>query len=190
MNEYMEEDEDYTYKTDKRDWKPAKYISYETMALCSTKLNPTIRPCGFRTDGKSRTIKSTCMIARTKRLTMLRESRPKLAVCITMYNENEDELRMTISGVLQNYNVMWKDPDIKMRQHDLVVVLVCDGFDKIPESFKKYATDNSFFDVDVLKEKGFMKEEREGQWTMKTMQELMDKNVKDKDIPKNILHMF
>jgi len=121
---------------------------------------------------------------------MLKKSRPKLAVCITMYNEDESELKMTISGVLQNYNAMYKDPDIKMRQHDLVVVLVCDGFDNIPESFRKYATDHQFFDIDVLKEKGFMKEEREGQWKMKTMQELMDKGIKDKDIPKNVLHLF
>ena len=90
-----------------------------------------------------------------------------------MYNENERELKDTISGVLQNYNVMYKDPDIKMRQHDLVVVCVVDGYDKIPESFKEYATNCNFFNIDILKEKGFMKEEREGVWTMKTMQELM-----------------
>lgn len=35
-----------------------------------------------------------------------------------------------------------------------------------------------------------MKEEREGVWTMKTMQELMDKRVKAENIPKNILHLF
>ena len=160
-------------------WKPAKYVSYETMGLTTTKLNPTVRPCGFRTNGRNRTIKSTCLLARMKRLNMLRKSNPKLAVCITMYNENENELKDTMTGVLQNYNIMFKDPDVKMRQHDLVVVCVCDGFDKIPESFKKYATDNQFLDVDVLKQKGFMKEEREGQWTMKTMQELMDKSVKE-----------
>lgn len=73
---------------------------------------------------------------------MLRKSNPKLAVCITMYNENENELKETMTGVLQNYNIMYKDPDIKMRQHDLVVVCVCDGYDKIPESFKKFATDS------------------------------------------------
>ena len=35
-----------------------------------------------------------------------------------------------------------------------------------------------------------MKEEREGKWTMKDMGELMDKKVKEEDIPKNILHLF
>ena len=42
----------------------------------------------------------------------------------------------------------------------------------------------------MLKEKGFMVEERENKWRMKTMQELMDKKVKEEDIPKNILHLF
>ena len=49
---------------------------------------------------------------------------------------------------------------------------------------------NQFFNIDVLKEKGFMIEERSGEWRMKTMQELMDKNVKEADIPKNLLHLF
>ena len=35
-----------------------------------------------------------------------------------------------------------------------------------------------------------MVEERENKWRMKTMQELMDKKVKEEDIPKNILHLF
>ena len=39
-----------------------------------------------------------------------------MAVCITMYNEDESELKTTISGVLQNYNAMYMDPDVKLRQ--------------------------------------------------------------------------
>ena len=34
---------------------------------------------------------------------------------------------------------MYMDSTIKMRQKDMIVFLVCDGFEKIPESFKKYA---------------------------------------------------
>lgn len=44
-----------------------------------------------------------------------------------------------MTGVLQNYNAMYKDPEIKMRQQDFLVVLVCDGYERIPDSFKKYA---------------------------------------------------
>ena len=78
-----------------------------------------------------------------KKLTTLNKKEkknPALAVCITMYNENEKELKETISGVLQNYNAMYKDPSLRLRQNDLIVVCVADGFEKIPKSFIDYAT--------------------------------------------------
>jgi len=56
------------------------------------------------------------MLGRMKKLSMLRNKFPKMAVCITMYNEDESELKTTISGVLQNYNAMYMDNDVKMRQ--------------------------------------------------------------------------
>lgn len=46
---------------------------------------------------------------------MLRKRTPKLAVCITMYNEDECELKTTMSGVLQNYNAMYLDPAVQLR---------------------------------------------------------------------------
>ena len=97
------------------DWKPAKFQSYEVMGLTSTKLNPSVRPCGFLKNGKNRMIKKTCLLSRMKKLCLIKETTPKLCVCITMYNENEAELKTTISGVLQNYNVMSMDPDIQMK---------------------------------------------------------------------------
>lgn len=81
-------------------WKPAKFISYEAMGLTTTKLNTRVRPCGFKVNGKNRIIKSTCLLARIKKLNMLKNTSPKLAVCITMYNENESELITTMKGVL------------------------------------------------------------------------------------------
>jgi hypothetical protein len=78
---------------------------------------------------------------------------------------------------------MYLDPAVKMRQEDLVVVCVCDGYEKITEKFKEYATKSQFLDLDMLKDKGFMFEDRDGTWKMKTMQDLMDKDVKT--IPKN-----
>ena len=83
---------------------------------------------------------------------------------------------------------MYMDGSVKVRQKDMVVVCVCDGFDKIPQSFLDYATKNQFFDINVLKEKGFLKEGRDGKWEMKEMDDLMDKNAKN--VPKNILHLF
>lgn len=169
-------------------WKPAKFVSYETMALTSTKLNQRVRPCGFRPDCKNRMIKTTCLLGRMKKLNMIKQKTPKIAVCITMYNENEAELQMTMRGVLQNYNAMYMDPDVKLRKPDMIVVCVCDGFDKIPESFRKYATKKQFLDVDLLLQKGFMTQDRDGQLKMKTMDEVVAKNVKR--VPKNIVHLF
>ena len=83
---------------------------------------------------------------------------------------------------------MYMDPDIKMKQRDLVVVLVCDGYEKIPDSFKKYATEHNLLDLNILKEKGFMEQNRDGKWQMKTMDDLVDNSVKD--VPKNCLHLF
>lgn len=96
-------------------WKPAKYQTYETMALTSTKLNTNMRPCGFRNNGKNRMIKATCLIARMKKLNLVKKTTPKMAVCITMYNENEAELKYTMQGVLQNYNAMYMDKGVMMR---------------------------------------------------------------------------
>ena len=39
----------------------------------------------------------------------------------------------------------------------MVVFLIADGYDNIPEKFKRFATDKNFLDETVLQEKGFMK---------------------------------
>jgi len=89
-------------KKHKRDgpWKPPIHGSYETMGLTNTKDNPIYRPCGFRPNGEIRKIKETCLLSRLRKLAILNDSNPKLCVCITMYNETEDELQLTLSGVI------------------------------------------------------------------------------------------
>ena len=51
--ELFEETEDESELNQKKikNWKPAKFQSYETMGLTKTKLNPTVRPCGFQKNG-------------------------------------------------------------------------------------------------------------------------------------------
>ena len=46
-----------------KDWKPAKNISFETIALTNTKTNKKVRPAGFRSDGTFRQIKRTCLLS-------------------------------------------------------------------------------------------------------------------------------
>lgn len=162
--------------------------SYEVMGLADSQLNCKIRPCGFRKNGKMRKIKKSCLIAKMKTACRLRQTNPKLAVCITMYNEDEQELKNTLSGLLHNYNEMRIDPDLKFKKQDFVVFLICDGYDRIPESFKKYATEKQFFDANVMESAGFMIRDKSGKLKMKEMADLMDDDVTK--VPLNCIHMF
>lgn len=157
------------------------------MALADSKLNFKIRPCGFRKNGKMRKFKNSTLIAKVKTKCRLRGRNPRLAVCITMYNEDEEELKTTLSGVIHNYNELRLDASLEYKKEDFVVFVICDGFDRIPESFKKFATEKNFFDLEVLKEKGYMTTDREGKLKMKDMRDIMDPGVK---VPLNILHLF
>jgi cellulose synthase/poly-beta-1,6-N-acetylglucosamine synthase-like glycosyltransferase len=104
-----------------------------------------------------------------------------------MYNEDEEELQFTMEGIVQNYEAMSMDPDIQMQQEDLSVVLVCDGYDNMPETFKKYAREKKFLDETALVKKGFMTQDKQGKYKMKPLRDIMDKGVK---VPTNALHIF
>ena len=134
-----------------------------------------------------RKIKNTCLIAKIKTKCRMRGANPKMAVCITMYNEDEQELRNTLTGVIHNYNELRMDKGIDFKKEDFIVFLICDGYDRIPASFKKFATEKSFFDLDVLEQKGFMEKDRDGKIKMKDMRDIMDPGVK---VPLNVIHMF
>ena len=75
----------------------------------------------------------------------LRKRNPKLAVCITMYNEVETELKDTLRGVISNYNELRNDDSLGFTKDDLVVFLIVDGMDQLKESFKKFAEEKEFF---------------------------------------------
>lgn len=105
-----------------------------------------------------------------------------------MYNEDEGELKNTLTGVLNNYNELRADPELNFKKEDFVVFLIIDGYDNIPESFKKYATEKNFLDENVLRDRGFMKQTREGNWKMKDMRDIMSPDCEK--VPQNIIHMF
>jgi len=82
------------------------------------------------------------------------------------------------------------DPNAKFTKDDFLVFVVVDGYERIPESFKKFAREKNFLDEKVLIQKGFLTKDKEGNLTMKKMEDLMDKGVKKENTPTNILHMF
>ena len=53
-----------------------------------------------------------------------------------MYNEDENELKTTLKGVIHNYNCFRGDEKFGYTKDDFIIFIVCDGYDKIPESFK------------------------------------------------------
>ena len=99
------------------------------MALADSQLNCKIRPCGFRSNSKMRKIKNTCLISRIKTKCRLRGKNPKMAVCITMYNEDEHELKNTLNGVFHNYNELRIDKELNFKKEDFIVFLVVDGYE-------------------------------------------------------------
>ena len=92
-------------------WKPAKNISYETLALTDSQLNCKIRGAGFRPNGKFRTIKNTCLLSKIRTRCRLRKRNPAMAICVTMYNEEVEELKLTLSGLIHNYNLFRLEKD-------------------------------------------------------------------------------
>lgn len=127
------------------------------------------------------------MLHEIRQRCILKKKNPVLGICITMYNEDEEELKLTLKGILQNYNAMRLDKNLNFCKEDLVVFCICDGYEKIPASFKKLATDKGFYDENILIEKGFLKKNRDGSYKMKDVRDLMDEGV---EAPKNILHLF
>lgn len=175
------------------EWKPRTETTYETLVLTQKKsqFNCKVRGAGFRTNGKMRHIKKTCLLAKIKTRCRIRKRDPALAICITMYNEDEVELKNTLRGLIHNYNCFRSDKNFNLSKDDFLIFIVCDGYDRIPESFKKHARDKGFLDEDILEHKGFMEREpRTGNLKMRDLRDIMDDSVEDEDVPKNLLHVW
>ena len=119
-------------------WKPKSETTYETLVLTNSEFNSKVRGAGFRTDGKARQIKFTqCHLSDIRRRCRTRKRSPAMCICITMYNENETELKSTLRGIVHNYNCFRaEDKKYGLTKDDFRVVIICDGYDRIPESFK------------------------------------------------------
>lgn len=76
-----------------------------------------------------------------------------------------------------------------MKKNDLIVVLCCDGFEKIPQSFIDYLTERKALDGKLLADKGFAKwDESTGRYKMRPIEEFMDPGLES--YPNNLLHTF
>lgn len=91
--------------------------------------------------------------------------------------------------MITNYNFLKMDKYTKFAKDDFLVFVVCDGYEKIPESLKKLARQKKFLDESILVEKGFMTKDVEGNFKMKDIADCMDVEARGK-APANLLHCF
>lgn len=68
--------------------------------------------------------------------------------------------------------------------------MICDGYDRIPASLKALAREKGFLDEEVLFQKGFMETNRDNEFKMKNMRDVMDESIEADKVPTNILHCF
>ncbi len=129
---------------------------------------------------------------------------PMLAVCITMYNEDEAELKQTLAGVMENHERMRADSALGFGKHDLVVFVIADGYDKLPGSLKRMLTAKQLFNVEELKSKGFMRRKKKARGYSVTsraspqffgdnweMRHVADLNPQEGEEPvANVVHLF
>lgn len=130
------------------------------------------------------------MISKIKTRCRIRQENPKLAICITMFNEQVDELKLTLEGCLHNYNTLKLEPHLNFTKDDFLVVVVVDGYDRIPASFKELAREKGFLDEEVMFQKGFMETNRDNEFKFKNIADIMDREVPEEQHPFNILHCF
>ena len=175
-------------------WKPKSDTTYETLVLTRSEFNSKVRGAGFRQDGQARQIKFTqCHLSDIRRRCRQRDRPPAMTICITMYNEDEQELKNTLRGILHNYNCFRaEDKKYGLSKDDFTVVIICDGYDRIPDTFKAHARDKGFLDEELLVQRGFMSksDDKTPVYKMKPLKDIMDNTVPEDEIPKNILHIW
>jgi len=87
-----------------------------------------------------------------------------------MYNEDEKELRTTLKGIVHNYNCFRAEKEkYDLTKDDFCVTIICDGYDRIPESFKANARDKGFLDEEELVNRGYMTKDEKGVYKMKPL---------------------
>ena len=62
---------------------------------------------------------------------------------------------------MENHERMRADGPLNFGKHDLVVFVIADGYEKLPGSLKRMLTEKKLFDVEQLKEAGFMRRKKD-----------------------------
>lgn len=103
---------------------------------------------------------------------MKQSGNKKLAICITMYNEQKKELMYTMAGVFQNFEILKKNHALE--SDDICVFLIADGMDGLKNDFLKFGSNKFYDEADIIP---FMeKDEHDERIKMKKMENLFKKD--------------
>lgn len=163
-------------------------VNYETVTL---PVDETPQEFGQNASNKlTRHILQSRILQTIKRETHAKGQRVRVMAGITMYNEDETELQFSMEGVVRNHAQLCKDERFNFGDDELMVVVLCDGYEKIPQSFKTFATDDGLFDENILMQNGYMRSEG-GKTKMVPVREV-NAFMESKDAPQapNYLHLF
>ena len=85
-------------------------------------------------------------------ISMMRNLKVRVAICITVYSEDKTMLKKTLEGIKRNYDTFFKEAGIQ--SHEIVVVIMFDGIlhmnnDKFPDKnmfnlFREFDLINGF----------------------------------------------
>ena len=99
-------------------------------------------------------------------------------------------LKNTLRGLMHNYNCFREDKNNEFTKDDFNIFIICDGYERIPESFKEYARNLGILNETNLEKRGFMERNSTGILKMKEIDNLMDPSVPKHQVPLNLLHLW
>lgn len=99
-----------------------------------------------------------------------------------------------MKGVLENLSEMQSDQRVKFGSEEMFVVLLCDGYSKMQQSFKQFGFKHGFYNEQVMIEDGYMKFV-DGKCHMRQIDEIfglqqMYHGFHSSEVPANFLHLF
>jgi cellulose synthase/poly-beta-1,6-N-acetylglucosamine synthase-like glycosyltransferase len=79
----------------------------------------------------------------------MKEDKPKMLFCITMYNENFGQLMQSMAGVVRSVVELVNLKKSVYNSDQFGIVLICDGIDKVDQEFMDKLERHSLFDPDL-----------------------------------------
>ena len=109
----------------------------------------------------------------------------KACICITMYGEEFSELIKTMTGIIK-YVGEQQNNDSAVTADEILVFLVCDGFDHVKPEFKEKLKELSLYDENKINEEDLCRKEGK----LSVNQNKYESNPSEEAVLNNCVHCF